>query len=181
MAFSCFPYSISIWYWYCRRQLPPIRSYFFLPLILSPWVAGAACKCSLNMDHITYFKVQFVKFNLLQRDLSGICFPSKSITFPNEAICCSTVHPLLQFLVSYKKAVLLFVVVHVKQPLNDRCHMGIHWIIPAVCLHSIYVAALVVFTGTIWHIEFRFNELKDLWQGILVSSLSIGKTFVWDS
>ncbi|KAJ6689122.1 hypothetical protein OIU85_005521 [Salix viminalis] len=92
---------------FVKRQLPPIRSYFFLPLILSPWVAGAAF-------------------------------------------------------------------VHVEQPLNDRCHMGIHWIIPAVCLHSIYVAALVVFTGTIWHIEFRFNELKDLWQGILVSSLSIG-------
>uniref|UniRef100_A0A3N7FF97 Uncharacterized protein n=1 Tax=Populus trichocarpa TaxID=3694 RepID=A0A3N7FF97_POPTR len=95
---------------FVKRQLPPIRSYFFLPLILLPWVAGAAF-------------------------------------------------------------------VHVKRPLNDRCHMGTHWIVPVVCLHTIYVAALVGFTWAIRHIEFRFNELKDLWQGILVSSLSIGIWF----
>lgn len=29
---------------YFRRCLPPIRSYIFLPLILVPWIAGAACK-----------------------------------------------------------------------------------------------------------------------------------------
>ncbi|CAK7332437.1 unnamed protein product [Dovyalis caffra] len=61
-----------------------------------------------------------------------------------------------------------------KRPLNNRCHMGTHWTIPVVCLHTFYVAALVGFTGAIRHIEFRFNELKDLWQGILVSALSIG-------
>lgn len=95
---------------FVKRQLPPIRSYFFLPLILLPWVAGAAF-------------------------------------------------------------------VHVKRPLNNRCHLGTHWTIPVVCLHTIYVAALVGFTWAIRHIEFRFNELKDLWQGILVSSLSIGIWF----
>lgn len=31
-------------YHYFRRYLPPIRSYNFLPLILLPWIAGAACK-----------------------------------------------------------------------------------------------------------------------------------------
>ncbi|CAK9172370.1 unnamed protein product [Ilex paraguariensis] len=64
--------------------------------------------------------------------------------------------------------------IHMKKPLNDRCHMGTQWIIPVICLHTLYVATLVGFTGAIHHIEFRFHELKDLWQGIFVSSSSIG-------
>ncbi|XP_059657779.1 regulator of G-protein signaling 1 [Cornus florida] len=64
--------------------------------------------------------------------------------------------------------------IQLKKPLNHRCHMGTRWIIPFVCLHAVYVAALVGFTGAIHHIEFRFHELKDLWRGILVSSSSIG-------
>ncbi|KAJ4710941.1 regulator of G-protein signaling 1 [Melia azedarach] len=63
---------------------------------------------------------------------------------------------------------------HMKRPLNDRCHMGVHWMIPVVCLHTMYVATLVGFMGAIRHIEFRFDELKDLWQGIVVSATSIG-------
>lgn len=73
-----------------------------------------------------------------------------------------------------------FIVMHVKKPLNDRCHMGTQWIIPVVSLHAIYVAILVGFTGAIRHIEFRFDELRDLWQGILVSASSIG-TPLWSS
>ncbi|XP_057496251.1 regulator of G-protein signaling 1-like isoform X1 [Actinidia eriantha] len=64
--------------------------------------------------------------------------------------------------------------IHMKKPLNYRCHMGTQWTIPVVCLHALYVAALVGFTGAIHHIEFRFHELKDLWRGILVSTSSIG-------
>lgn len=71
----------------------------------------------------------------------------------------------------------LFVVVHVKRPLNSRCHMGAYFILPVLCLHASYVAALVGFTGAIRHVEFRFDELKDLWQGILVSASSIGTLF----
>ncbi|KAM7484139.1 hypothetical protein LguiA_000148 [Lonicera macranthoides] len=96
----------QLYYVFVKRRLPPIRSYIFLPLILLPWIAGAAF-------------------------------------------------------------------IQMKQPLNDRCHMGTRWIIPLVCLHLLYVAALVAFTGTIRHIEFRFHELKDLWRGILVSTSSI--------
>lgn len=66
--------------------------------------------------------------------------------------------------------------IHTKKPLNDRCHMGTQWIIPVLCLHALYVAALVGFTGAIRHVEFRFQELKELWQGILVSTSTIG---VW--
>ncbi|KAF2301755.1 hypothetical protein GH714_028912 [Hevea brasiliensis] len=99
----------QLYYIFVKRQLPLIRSYIFLPLILLPWLAGAA-------------------------------------------------------------------LIHVKKPLNTRCHMGTHWVIPAVCLHTSYVASLVGFTGAIRHIEFRFDELKDLWLGILVSASSIG---VW--
>ena len=66
------------------------------------------------------------------------------------------------------------VVIHMKKPLNYRCHMGTQWTIPVVCLHALYVATLVGFTGAIHHIEFRFHELKDLWRGILVSTSSIG-------
>lgn len=52
--------------------------------------------------------------------------------------------------------------------------MGTQWIIPVICLHALYIAALVGFTGAIQHVEFRFHELKDLWRGILVSACSIG-------
>ncbi|PSS28793.1 Regulator of G-protein like [Actinidia chinensis var. chinensis] len=92
---------------FVRRRLPPIRSYIFLPLILLPWIGGAAF-------------------------------------------------------------------IHIKKPLNYRCHMTTQWTIPVVCLHALYVAALVGFTWAIHHIEFRFHELKDLWRGILVSTSSIG-------
>ncbi|CAL5338225.1 unnamed protein product [Camellia sinensis] len=64
--------------------------------------------------------------------------------------------------------------IHMKRPLNNWCHMRTQWIIPVVCLHALYVAALVGFTGAIRHIQFRFHELKDLWRGILVSTSAIG-------
>ncbi|XP_021818478.1 regulator of G-protein signaling 1 isoform X2 [Prunus avium] len=101
--------AFQLYYIFVKRCLPPIRSYIFLPLILLPWIAGAA-------------------------------------------------------------------LMHIKKPLNDRCHMGTQWIVPVVSLHAIYVAILVGFTGAIQHIEFRFDELRDLWQGILISASSIG---VW--
>lgn len=101
--------AFQLYYIFVKRRLPPIRSYIFLPLILLPWIAGAAF-------------------------------------------------------------------IHMKQPLNNRCHMGTYWVIPTVCLHTMYVTALVGFTRAIRHIEFRFDELKDLWWGILFSASSIG---VW--
>ncbi|XP_052204945.1 regulator of G-protein signaling 1 isoform X2 [Diospyros lotus] len=63
---------------------------------------------------------------------------------------------------------------HMKKPLNHRCHLRVQWTIPVVCFHALYVAALVGFTGAIRHIEFRFHELRDLWRGIFVSTSSIG-------
>ncbi|XVF43829.1 hypothetical protein PTKIN_Ptkin02bG0071600 [Pterospermum kingtungense] len=68
--------------------------------------------------------------------------------------------------------------IHVEKPLNYKCHLGTYWIIPVVSLHSLYVSVLVGFAGAIRHIEFRFDELRDLWQGILVSASLIG---VWVS
>ncbi|KAM2334098.1 hypothetical protein ACFXTH_011692 [Malus domestica] len=101
--------AFQLYYIFVKRCLPPIRSYILLPLILMPWIAGAAF-------------------------------------------------------------------IQIKRPLNNRCHMGIQWTIPVMSLHTLYVAILVGFTGAIWHIEFRFDELRDLWRGILVSAFSIG---VW--
>ncbi|KAK3223536.1 hypothetical protein Dsin_010561 [Dipteronia sinensis] len=66
--------------------------------------------------------------------------------------------------------------IHMKQPLNNRCHMGFPWIIPIMCLHALYVATLAGFWVAIRHIEFRFDELKDLLKGTVVSASSIG---VW--
>lgn len=66
-------------------------------------------------------------------------------------------------------------VIHMKKPLNYHCHMRPRWIIPVICLHALYVAALVCITRAIHHIDFRFREVKDLWRGILVSTSSIGK------
>lgn len=64
--------------------------------------------------------------------------------------------------------------IQVMRPLNARCHMGVYWIIPFLFLHTLYVASLVGFMAAIRHIEFRFDELRDLWQGIIVSASSIG-------
>ncbi|XP_051149532.1 regulator of G-protein signaling 1 [Andrographis paniculata] len=64
-------------------------------------------------------------------------------------------------------------IIHMKKPLNRHCHMGTQWIIPVMCLHALYVAALVVFTGAVRHVDFRFHELKVLWRGILVSTCCI--------
>ncbi|KAL2519644.1 Regulator of G-protein signaling 1 [Abeliophyllum distichum] len=64
--------------------------------------------------------------------------------------------------------------IHMKKPLNNRCHMGAQWIIPITCLHALYIAVLVGLTGAVQHVEFRFHELKDLWRGILVSACCIG-------
>lgn len=66
------------------------------------------------------------------------------------------------------------VVVHMKKPLNSRCHMKAPWIFPIMFLHALYIAILVGFLAAIRHIEFRFNELKDLLKGIVVSASSIG-------
>ncbi|KAJ7957647.1 regulator of G-protein signaling 1 [Quillaja saponaria] len=104
IAQACHLYFIFV-----KRRLPLIRSYILLPLILLPWIAGAAF-------------------------------------------------------------------IHMRKPLNYRCHMGTWWIIPVVSLHTLYVAALIGFTRAVRHIEFRFNELRDLWRGILLSASSIG---VW--
>ncbi|KAG9155498.1 hypothetical protein Leryth_009912 [Lithospermum erythrorhizon] len=65
-------------------------------------------------------------------------------------------------------------VLHIKKPLNQRCHLGTEWMIPVICLHGFYVVALICITGAIRHVEFRFDELKELWRGILVSAFSIG-------
>ncbi|KAJ1422660.1 RGS domain [Sesbania bispinosa] len=67
----------------------------------------------------------------------------------------------------------IFVNIHIKKPLSIRCHMNAQWTIPIVCLHSLYVATLVGVTAAVHHIEFRFDELRDLWRGILVSAMSI--------
>ncbi|WMV28995.1 hypothetical protein MTR67_022380 [Solanum verrucosum] len=64
--------------------------------------------------------------------------------------------------------------IQIKKPLNDRCHMGTLWIILVMGLHALYVVALIAFAGAVHHVEFRFHELNDLWRGILVSSASIG-------
>ncbi|KAL6505474.1 G-protein signaling regulator protein [Orobanche hederae] len=64
--------------------------------------------------------------------------------------------------------------ISITKPLNNRCHMGTLYIIPVTCLHVAYIAALIGLTGAVQHIEFRFQELKDLWRGILVSTCCIG-------
>ncbi|KAL4573904.1 hypothetical protein LXL04_020725 [Taraxacum kok-saghyz] len=64
----------------------------------------------------------------------------------------------------------------IKQPINNHCHMGTQWAVPHMSLPVFYIAALVVITGAIHHIEFKFDELKDLWRAILFSAFSFS---VW--
>ncbi|XP_072957952.1 regulator of G-protein signaling 1 isoform X1 [Typha angustifolia] len=63
---------------------------------------------------------------------------------------------------------------HINKPLNHRCHMRSQWVIPVVCIHGLYIAALTGITNAVRHIEFRFHEFKDLLQGIIVSSIVVG-------
>ncbi|KAI3817496.1 hypothetical protein L1987_11288 [Smallanthus sonchifolius] len=63
---------------------------------------------------------------------------------------------------------------HIKQPVNNRCHTGTHWAVLYTCFPVLYTVALVYITTAIHHIEFKFHELKDLWRGILVTVFSIG-------
>ncbi|KAK4789434.1 hypothetical protein SAY86_016738 [Trapa natans] len=67
----------------------------------------------------------------------------------------------------------LAALIHMREPLNDHCHMKAQWVVPVICLHAVFVGILVAFTAAIRHIEFRFNELRDLWRGILVAASSI--------
>ncbi|XP_010502507.1 PREDICTED: regulator of G-protein signaling 1 [Camelina sativa] len=64
-------------------------------------------------------------------------------------------------------------IIHAKRPLNRQCHMGPRWTFPVAGLHAFYVLALIAFTRAVRHVEFRFDELRDLWKGILVSATSI--------
>lgn len=83
-----------------------------------------------------------------------------------------------QFLVSLvldnnSKLLNLHSVIHATKPLNDKCHMRLQWTFPVAGLHALYVLALIAFTRAVRHVEFRFDELRDLWKGILVSATSI--------
>ncbi|ESW35701.1 hypothetical protein PHAVU_001G257500 [Phaseolus vulgaris] len=110
LLFSCrITQASQLYFIFVKRRLPLIRSYIFLPLILLPWIAGAA-------------------------------------------------------------------VIHWMKPLSSRCHMKAQWTIPVISLHALYIAILVGVTTAVHHVEFRFDELKDLWRGILVSAVSIA---VW--
>lgn len=97
----------QLYFIFVKKQLPPVRSRYFLPLVLFPWIAIAAF-------------------------------------------------------------------IHVQKPLNYRCQMTARWVIPVVSLHSLYVVILVGFTRSVRHVDFRFQELKDLWRGVLVSTFSVG-------
>ncbi|XP_010682380.2 regulator of G-protein signaling 1 isoform X1 [Beta vulgaris subsp. vulgaris] len=63
--------------------------------------------------------------------------------------------------------------IHLKKPLNHRCQMSAQWVAPLMVLHSLYVVIFVGFTWSIQHVNFRFDELKDLWRGVLVSTFSV--------
>lgn len=95
-----------LYFIFVKKRLPPIRSHIFLPLVLLPWVAGAA-------------------------------------------------------------------LIHLKQPLNYRCQMSARWVTPLMVLHSLYVVIFVELTRSIQHVNFRFDELKDLWRGVVVSTFCV--------
>ena len=87
---------------------------------------------------------------------------------------CSYGFALIISLPFCSNSVYFFAVIHVQKPLNYRCQMTARWVIPVVSLHSLYVVILVGFTRSIRHVDFRFQELKDLWRGVLVSTFSVG-------
>ncbi|RID45439.1 hypothetical protein BRARA_I02169 [Brassica rapa] len=98
--------AFQLYFIFVKKRLPPVKSYVFLPLVLLPWILGAA-------------------------------------------------------------------IVQAKRPLDSQCHMGLEWTLPVAGLNALYVLALLAFTRAIRHVEFRFDELRDLWKGILVSATSV--------
>ncbi|CAF2042290.1 unnamed protein product [Brassica napus] len=98
--------AFQLYFIFVKKRLPPVKSYVFLPLVLLPWIFGAA-------------------------------------------------------------------IVQAKRPLDSQCHMGLEWTLPVAGLNALYVLALLAFTRAIRHVEFRFDELRDLWKGILVSATSV--------
>lgn len=65
-----------------------------------------------------------------------------------------------------------------KRPFNHVCHVGSHWVIPAVLLHMLYLSVLMGVTWRIRQIEFEFDEFKELSKGVSVTLIFIG---VWVS
>lgn len=110
-----------------------MKSYVFLPLVLLPWIFGAASNHFLLFNFIIFF----------------------------------------YFARSYWLIIVGFLVIHARKPLSNDCHLGLQWTFPVAGLHALYVLALVAFTRAIRHVEFRFDELRDLWKGILVSGASV--------
>ncbi|XP_013608784.1 PREDICTED: regulator of G-protein signaling 1-like isoform X2 [Brassica oleracea var. oleracea] len=98
--------AFQLYFIFVKKRLPPVKSYVFLPLVLLPWIFGAA-------------------------------------------------------------------IFQAKRPLDSQCHMGLEWTLPVAGLNALYVLALLAFTRAIRHVEFRFDELRDLWKGILVSATSV--------
>ncbi|KAL0761467.1 hypothetical protein Bca101_077617 [Brassica carinata] len=98
--------AFQLYFIFVKKRLPPVKSYVFLPLVLLPWIFGAA-------------------------------------------------------------------IIHARKPLSNECHLGLQWTFPVAGLHALYVLALVAFTRAVRHVEFRFDELRDLWKGILVSAASV--------
>ncbi|CAO2829396.1 unnamed protein product [Amaranthus hypochondriacus] len=64
-------------------------------------------------------------------------------------------------------------VINLKKPLNQICQMSALWVTSLAVLHSLYVVIFFGLTRSIHHVDFRFNELKDLWRGVLVSTFSV--------
>ncbi|CAA6659632.1 unnamed protein product [Spirodela intermedia] len=66
--------------------------------------------------------------------------------------------------------------ISITKPLNANCHIHWQWIAPVVCFIMLYISALIWLAYAIRHIEFRFQELKDLLRGIIISATATG---VW--
>lgn len=63
-----------------------------------------------------------------------------------------------------------------KRPFNIYCHLGIEWVISLALLHFFYLFVLVGITWKIRHIEFKFDEFKELVKGVAITLIFLG---VW--
>ncbi|GLJ16370.1 hypothetical protein SUGI_0277500 [Cryptomeria japonica] len=66
--------------------------------------------------------------------------------------------------------------VQAKRPFNIYCHLGNQWVISWALLHHFYLFVLVGITWKIRHIEFQFDEFKELVKGVTVTLIFLG---VW--
>ncbi|KAG6713793.1 hypothetical protein I3842_05G171600 [Carya illinoinensis] len=84
--------AFQLYYIFVKRRLPPIRSYIILPLIIFPWIAGAAFGFTGAVRHIDF------RFDELRDLWRGILVSASSIVLWVPAYVLNEIHDDISWL-----------------------------------------------------------------------------------